>query len=339
MPPSVSIAPTSGPPGTEIEVTVKGFPPDQGIQLGVEQEGGGSGIAYSERTGDAGRLTTTLAIPTYAEPEQRWMVTATTGEPLLEVPSNVFTVTEQQYFGAVTISPSSGPAGTPVQVTGEDFPPEAAVEIGIGPPSSEYEVIETTSADDDGNVAVQIAIPEFVDPDDDVVIVVSTMDHVVKAVSDPFDVTDGTGGPSATATPEEQARFTRTDIYLIALGDEGASGEPIGCGDSLIPVEVEIEPTVAPLTAALNELLSIESEYYGQSGLYNALHRSDLTVEGVDIEDGRAIIVLSGTVRVGGACDVPRVRGQLEATALQYDTVDEVTITIDGQPLEDVLQP
>jgi hypothetical protein len=239
----------------------------------------------------------------------------------------------------VTVSPSGGPPGMPVQVTGEDFPPNAHIEIGIGVPNAEYEVIETSVADEDGDVAAQIVIPEFAEPDDDVVIVVSTAensaaDHTVKAVSDPFDVT---APPRTTATPEEQAGFTRTDIYLIAVGDDGQSGQEIGCDDSVIPVEVEIEPTIAPLTAAMEKLLALKAKEYGQSGLYNALYRSDLTVESIDIENREAIIELSGTLRMGGVCDEPRVRAQLRQTALQYETVDRVSIYIDGTPLGEIL--
>ena len=39
--------------------------------------------------------------------------------------------------------------------------------------------------------------------------------------------------------------LTTTTIYLVTLGDDGASGAPLGCGDSLVPVRVPIVPTVA----------------------------------------------------------------------------------------------
>jgi hypothetical protein len=124
---------------------------------------------------------------------------------------------------------------------------------------------------------------------------------------------------------------------LLALEDNGQSGEMIGCNDSVIPVVVDIEPTVAPLTAALNELLSLGEQYYGQSGLYNALYQSNLNVQGVDIDNREAIIHLTGNLQLGGACDNPRVLAQLEQTALQYATVDSVSITVNGQPLESLL--
>ncbi|MCZ7671824.1 MAG: hypothetical protein M5U34_34180 [Chloroflexi bacterium] len=57
--------------------------------------------------------------------------------------------------------------------------------------------------------------------------------------------------------------FTSAEIFLIALEDNGQSGQMIGCNDSVVPVEIAIEPTHAPLTAALEQLLHPESEYYG----------------------------------------------------------------------------
>jgi hypothetical protein len=126
-------------------------------------------------------------------------------------------------------------------------------------------------------------------------------------------------------------------VYLISLGDDGQAGKEIGCDDSVVPVEVEIEPTGAPLTAALNELLAIETREYGPSGLYNALYRSDLRLDSARVVNGEAVIRLSGTLRLGGVCDNPRVQAQLEETALQYRTVNRVSVLIDGSPIEEFL--
>jgi LysM repeat protein len=139
-------------------------------------------------------------------------------------------------------------------------------------------------------------------------------------------------------TGEEPGQFTQVSIYLIALEDAGQSGTEIGCGDSVVPVQVTIPPTNAPLTAALQKLLSIDDQYYGQSGLYNALYQSDLHVDDVQIVNHEAIVHLSGSVTVGGVCDEPRVQAQLRGTALQFSTVDSASIFINGVQLEDTSQ-
>ena len=140
-----------------------------------------------------------------------------------------------------------------------------------------------------------------------------------------------------TAEPTSQG-LDRVKIYLVAIGDNGVSGKQIGCGDSLVPVEVPITPTLGVLRAALKELFKLEGQqYYGQSGLYNALYQSDLAIADVAVIGGEARINLTGTMMLGGVCDNPRVEEQLKALALQFNTVERVSIYINGEALEDVL--
>jgi hypothetical protein len=136
---------------------------------------------------------------------------------------------------------------------------------------------------------------------------------------------------AAPAAPTAQAQ-----IYLVALGDNGASGEKIGCDDSLIPVTVEIPigNTVAErITLALTKLFSLQSRDYGQSGLITVLAASQLTVDRVTVENGVAGVYLSGTLSLGGTCDDPRAVGQIAATARQFQTVTRVEIIFNGGPL------
>lgn len=102
-------------------------------------------------------------------------------------------------------------------------------------------------------------------------------------------------------------------------------------------MDVPIAPTVAVLRAALNQLLALKSQYYGESGLYNALYQSNLTVGDLNIVNGEAIIYLEGTFLQGGTCDSPRIQAQLEQTALQFSTVSSVSIYINNKPLKTLL--
>ncbi|NDJ86191.1 MAG: LysM peptidoglycan-binding domain-containing protein [Chloroflexi bacterium] len=223
----------------------------------------------------------------------------------------------------VSIAPDSGPPGTVLTLTATGFPPGARVEIGLGRFRSEYDVLAVREIGLDGTLSTTVAIPETADIGEEWVGVVVLNNQ--ETISEVFEVT-------------ETALFDQTQIYLVALGDAGRSGMEIGCGDSLVPVIDDIRPTIAPLTAALGELLAIDTRTYGQSGLYNALYRSNLIVDGIDIQNGEAIIALSGDVSIGGVCDVPRIEQQLRQTALQYDTIDEVTISINGQPLAEAIR-
>lgn len=126
-------------------------------------------------------------------------------------------------------------------------------------------------------------------------------------------------------------------LYFVALNDNGKAGKMIGCQDSVVAVNRAIPETSAPLTAALTQLLSIRTQYYGQSGLYNALYQSNLKVAGVSITSGKATINLTGTYALGGVCDGPRFVAQIQETALQFPTVQQVVVFINGKPLDQVL--
>jgi hypothetical protein len=127
---------------------------------------------------------------------------------------------------------------------------------------------------------------------------------------------------------------TSVRTYLVAIGDNGRSGTRIGCGDSLIAVTRRIAHTTAPLTAAMNLLLSDHHMYYGQSGLYNALYQSRLRVKKASVVNGTATVYLVGIIRLGGVCDDPRVRAQLRHTARQFRTVRRTTaIFVNNVPL------
>ncbi len=141
-----------------------------------------------------------------------------------------------------------------------------------------------------------------------------------------------------TTLAPTSAGIDRVSIYLVAEQDNGKAGDLIGCGDSIIAVERQIAPTQAPLTAALEELLSLADKYYGESGLYNALYQSKLTVGDITIDpNGKTMIYLEGTLLSGGMCDDPRIIAQLTYTAKQFSTVKDAAIYINGTLIEELL--
>jgi LysM repeat protein len=135
--------------------------------------------------------------------------------------------------------------------------------------------------------------------------------------------------PSTAGTPAS----TTVKIPLIALNTGGA----VGCGDSVVMVTRNVPPTTAPLTAAVNELLSIHTRLYGQSGLYNPLYNSPLAVQSVTISNGLATIRLTGNLSLAGECDDPRVAAMFNAIGRQFSTVQRVQVYINGAALETLL--
>ena len=141
----------------------------------------------------------------------------------------------------------------------------------------------------------------------------------------------------ATPPPTPGQQFMDITIYLIAINDNGQSGQLVGCGDSVIPVQVETNPTKEVLRTSLEKLLALKEQFYGESGLYNALYQSDLEVDRITLENGKTEIFLTGTLMLGGVCDNPRVEAQLESTVLEFSNVQEVSIFINGIPLKEAL--
>lgn len=133
------------------------------------------------------------------------------------------------------------------------------------------------------------------------------------------------------------AATERVNLYMIALGDNGQTGERVGCEDSLVPVPVDIDgggDTATRITQALTKLFALRDADYGQSGLKNTVAASQLQVASVEIQGDAAAIYLTGTVRLGGICDTPRVEGQIAAVARQFAGVRRAVIVIDGGPID-----
>lgn len=222
----------------------------------------------------------------------------------------------------VSITPDGGPPGTSITITATGLPAGARVEYGLGRFRSEYDVFGTREVGADGTISIETTMPETADIGEEWVAVI--VYNGEESVSEVFQVS-------------ETGLYVQAQVYLVAPGDAGRSGRAIGCDDSLIPVTVDIQPTLDPVRPALNALLDIDTRVYGQSGLYNALYRSDLTVSDIGIRNGIATVELAGDLNMGGVCDVPRIEQQLRQTALQFPSVDRVIILVNAQPLEDVL--
>ena len=171
-----------------------------------------------------------------------------------------------------------------------------------------------------------------INPTATVVIASPTLAIPTNTQAQPVSATATSAPPTFTTSAEQMI-----EIVLIELEGNGQSGPLVGCGDSAIPINMTIPRTQGVLRAALEKLFSAKQQFYGESGYYNALYQSDLEVADVTIEQGNAIIHLTGTIMLGGACDAPRVQAQIEQTALQFSTVSDVTVFVNDIPLEDVL--
>jgi heat shock protein HslJ/LysM repeat protein len=126
----------------------------------------------------------------------------------------------------------------------------------------------------------------------------------------------------------------RVEFYLILRGDAGQSGPAVGCGDSAIAVWRDRTRTGSlqgDIRASLEELFSIQTATYGQSGYYHSLHDADLTVQSVTVDGDTATIELTGTLLPVGSCADAQMQAQILLTVFQYPGVNSVLITVDGK--------
>lgn len=136
--------------------------------------------------------------------------------------------------------------------------------------------------------------------------------------------------------PTDDINSEKVIVFLVKVGDGGAAGPIIGCNDSLVPVEVAVQPYIDSIRAALTALFSLGQGGYGD--LYNGLYLSDLTFASVSIEGSRAVVRISGQVLSPGVCADPMILNQIRQTVLfQNPLLREVTILLGGRDLQDIL--
>jgi hypothetical protein len=141
----------------------------------------------------------------------------------------------------------------------------------------------------------------------------------------------------STASESTELSSGEVTIFLVALDDNGSSGQKIGCNDSIVPVTRTIASSDTSVRGALTELFALRDRPYGQSGLHNALAESRLSVDSVRSAGDTLEVRLSGTVSLAGACDAPRVQAQIEQTALRAINLSRASVYLNDRPLAEVL--
>ncbi len=129
---SLSISPTSGAAGTTVNVTGGGFPANAVVRVGPAPNGAGGLISEKQVTADgAGAFSTSVDMPSSASAGSQFVVRGFVPGVGVDATSQVFTVTGGNTSNeSITITPTSGPAGTTVTVKGSNWPVGSTVRIG-----------------------------------------------------------------------------------------------------------------------------------------------------------------------------------------------------------------
>jgi hypothetical protein len=129
--------------------------------------------------------------------------------------------------------------------------------------------------------------------------------------------------------------------YYVLLDDGGRNGVRFGCNDSLVGIVHETSAAGEALPAAVGALLATPSGsvYPGQeSVVYNALANSRLKFLSGSFDGTTVTVYLAGTLRPGGACDLPRLEAQLTQTAVAAAGAIRAEIYVNGSRLSEALK-
>lgn len=270
----VSILPTSGPPGTTVEVTGTGFAPNRYVAVAVGREA----IAYEEvatvGTGPRGMFKYPVTIPRTAEVGQQWVVAVSPLDSIFKAVSNDFTVTDAT-IPDITVPDITVPDVTVPDVTVPDVTvPEPTV---LEPTVPEVTAPEATPA-----TSVQeplVIVPESVsattpaDPwgvayfNNPNLVGLPVVTTQVQAVDLDWDY----GAPVPQVSPEGfSGRFEQTvelEEGFYALHAQADDGIRVFVNDELVIDEWHLgEPTPYRAGRWLSGLTRFEIEYYEAGG-------------------------------------------------------------------------
>ncbi len=120
-------------------------------------------------------------------------------------------------------------------------------------------------------------------------------------------------------------------LYFGKQGDDSCKNN--------YPIEREIIKTEGIARATIEELLKGLSEEEKEAGYFTSINEG-VKINGLTITNGTAKIDFDETLEqgVGGSCRVLAIREQIIQTLMQFSTVKNVIISINGRT-EDILQP
>ena len=124
-----------------------------------------------------------------------------------------------------------------------------------------------------------------------------------------------------------------TTILLVYFSNMNRSED---CED-VFSTERQVPVTQSPAREALNLLIDgPTTEEQGQG--YSSNVSEDTQINSITIENGIVYVDFSNELDASGSCAVQAIRAQITETLLQFPTIDEVVISIEGET-EEILQP
>jgi len=145
----------------------------------------------------------------------------------------------------------------------------------------------------------------------------------------------GSGSIVDSGATVEEAPITMINIYQVQL--EGTTGTatgttaPLGCNDLLVELPVEVDMTeVNKHTKTWDAIVDYDFE---DMGLLNPWKAQDaVEFDSYEIVGNTLTVNLSGSIKIGGVCDVPRLNETVKATYKNFG-YDDVVVLVNGQTI------
>ena len=146
------------------------------------------------------------------------------------------------------------------------------------------------------------------------------------------------GLPENDAEVRIPVLFGPQKIKVLAFFGNTTKGSNEDCS-KVFPATRYVAKTEAVASVALGELLKGLTENEKEVGSFTSINEG-VKIQKLSIENGVASVDFSKALdeSIGGSCRVANIRAQIENTLLQFPTVKEVIISVDGRS-EDILQP
>jgi spore germination protein GerM len=155
-----------------------------------------------------------------------------------------------------------------------------------------------------------------------------------------FWVTQNMTPPEEEPLPPEEQGEGDGEPVTVDLYFNNSEEDPEGlyC-DQVYLVTRDISETQAVARATIEELLKGPTLSEEEQGFFTSINPGT-KVQSVNIKNGIVTADFDETLeyQVGGSCRVAAIRAQIEETLLQFPSIDEVVISVNGRT-EDVLQP
>ncbi|MET0398772.1 MAG: DUF5818 domain-containing protein [Longimicrobiaceae bacterium] len=119
--PTVVAEPLAGPPGTDVQVRITGFPPDVAVDVGFGPTRTEHRLLSRTATGGDGSSAAAVRVPADAVPGRPYVFVAEYAPALLELASDTFRVT----------APAAGPAAPADTTAGGDMDTDTAGEVRV----------------------------------------------------------------------------------------------------------------------------------------------------------------------------------------------------------------